>query len=466
MKRTLPQRLLAAAICSLMAFSAARGQGSNDYGTGLKMKFNEDGSKFLRMIFWAQIWARVNEQNPGTAINGEPSQSAWDIGARRIRFLAHAQISPRYLIIVHAGINNQTFTTGGGSGTNGTGGYGQGKKPQIFFHDVYNEYAVIPSVNPKTKKANRNTLYLGAGLHYWWGLSRMTSASTLNFLMIDAPVFNWPLIENSDQFARQYGIYTKGVLGKLHYQMHLNKPFATNTTPTAGGPAVDNNGNARAAVGGYYDYQFLDQESNVLPYRVGTYVGTRKVLNFGAGFYHNSDGTKSQSTEGNISSHDINLFAADVFADLPVGNMAKNMAITAYSVFYKYDFGPNYLRAVGIMNTGTIDPKFTGTLAKEGPGNSRILLGSGNIWYTQAGFLLPKGRSGKLRIQPIAAYAMKNLDALEATGHYWDIGSNFFLDGHNSKLTLQYSSRPLYNPATNKVMDRKGEMQIQFQVYL
>jgi hypothetical protein len=34
-------------------------------------------------------------------------------------------------------------------------------------------------------------------------------ASTLNFLTIDAPIFNWPLIENSDQFARQMGLFAK-----------------------------------------------------------------------------------------------------------------------------------------------------------------------------------------------------------------------------------------------------------------
>ena len=442
------------------------GQGSSDYGSGLKVKFNDDGSKFLRMIFWGQIWGRSIQQNPGTLINGEPKTSSTDMGARRLRFLVHAQISPRYLVVMHAGINNQTFVTGGGSGTAGTGGYGQGKKPQLFFHDFYNEYAIIPSVNPATKKANTGSLYLGAGLHYWWGLSRMTSASTLNFLMIDAPVFNWPLIENSDQFARQYGLYVKGNYKKLYYQAHMNKPFATNQTPTNGGPAVENNGDAKAGLGAYVHYQFLDQESNVLPFRVGTYVGTKKVFNIGGGFYHNKDGMKTAAVDGKQSKHNISLFSIDAFADIPVGDKKKNQAITAYSVFYNYQFGPNYIRPVGIMNTGVADPNFTGVRAKEGAGDARFLLGTGNIWYTQAGYLLPKGQKGKLRIQPIAAYTYKKFDALQEIGHYWDVGSNFFLDGHHSKITLQYASRPLFNPITNLKMDRKGEILLQFQVYL
>jgi hypothetical protein len=36
---------------------------------------------------------------------------------------------------------------------------------------------------------------MGGGLHYYMGLSRATMASTLNFLTIDAPIFNWPLMK-------------------------------------------------------------------------------------------------------------------------------------------------------------------------------------------------------------------------------------------------------------------------------
>jgi ABC-type taurine transport system ATPase subunit len=55
------------------------------------------------------------------------------------------------------------------------------------------------------------SLTMGGGLHYYMGLSRATMASTLNFLTIDAPIFNWPLIENSDQFARQMGLFERKI---------------------------------------------------------------------------------------------------------------------------------------------------------------------------------------------------------------------------------------------------------------
>jgi hypothetical protein len=451
-------------ILSVLSAIVVAAQGSPDYGSGLKLSLNNEGSKFVRFIFWNQIWAKSVKNNPGTLVGGVPAERSFDIGARRIRTIILAQISPRYLIMVHLGINNQTFLNGGAPGTSGTGANGAGKKPQIFYHDVWNEYAIVPAKNPVTGKVNKNTLYAGAGLHYWNGISRMTAASTLNFLMIDAPIFNWPTLEVSDQLIRQYGVYAKGTLGRLHYSINANKPFATAATPVAGGPAVDNNGNAKVAFGGYADFQFLDQEANVLPFRVGSYLGTKKVLNIGAGFFNNKEGTKSITVDHTLKEHDINICAVDVFADLPLGAKEKNMAITAYSVWYKYNYGPNYLRTTGIMNTGTADTAFKGPRAQEGAGNARISLGTGKIWYTQAGLLLPKTISKKVRIQPVASYALKNLEALNEKGHYYDMGSNFFIDGHNSKITVQYSSRPIYN--NNKVFKRAGEWQMQFQIYL
>jgi hypothetical protein len=103
------------------------------------------------------------------------------------------------MIVTHFGINNQTFTNGG-AGSSGTGGYGAGKKPGIFFHDGTNAL-VLP-------ERQKFSLTMGGGLHYYMGLSRATMASTLNFLL-----FLTGRCENSDQFARQMGLFAKGKYG-------------------------------------------------------------------------------------------------------------------------------------------------------------------------------------------------------------------------------------------------------------
>lgn len=293
-------------LCSFAGFS----QGSSEYGSGLKFNLDSTGNKYMRAIIWDQIWFRSTEMNPGTMINGEAASNSTDIGNRRLRILLYAQISKRYMILTHFGINNQTFTNGGATGTTGTGGYGQGKKPGLFFHDAWNEYAVV-----LPGESGKFSLSLGGGLHYYMGLSRMTMASTLNILMADTPIFNWPLIENSDQFARQMGVFAKGKYGHFEYRVSVNKPFATNLVPVdsptgSTAVAVDNSGNTKWSKAGYLEYQFLDIESNLLPYKVGTYLGTKKVFNIGAGFYTAPDATRT-SVNTEIQKHDIKLFSGD-----------------------------------------------------------------------------------------------------------------------------------------------------------
>ena len=445
--------------------SSLYSQGSPDYGNGLKLNLNPEGDKYVRFILWNQIWLRNTEMNPGTMVSDEATKNSWNIGNRRLRALAYAQITKRYMVLMHFGINNQTFINGGAPGTTGTGGYGNGKKPQMFFHDAWNEYAVV-----LPGEAGKFSLSLGAGLHYYMGLSRMTMASTLNFLTVDSPIFTWPLIDNSDQFARQMGMFAKGKYGKFEYRFSLNKPFATNLAPVdvtnpAARVAVDNNGNPKFSKAGYVEYQFLDSESNLLPFKVGSYLGTKRVFNLGAGFYHQKDGTRT-SVNSQIEKHDIALYAVDAFADLPLGNAKNKMALSAYAGFYNYNFGPNYLRNLGIMNVGSNDPNFIGDKAIAGAGNLQPMIGSGNIYYLQAGLLLPSNADKpKIRIQPFAAYTNKNFKALENSSSQFDIGANWFIDGHHAKLTTQYSTRPTYTSASAEPKS-KGEFILQFQIYL
>ena len=445
--------------------SSLYSQGSPDYGSGLKLNLNPEGDKYVRFILWNQIWLRNTEMNPGTMVSDEATKNTWNIGNRRLRALAYAQITKRYMVLMHFGINNQTFINGGAPGTTGTGGYGNGKKPQMFFHDAWNEYAVV-----LPGEAGKFSLSLGAGLHYYMGLSRMTMASTLNFLTVDSPIFTWPLIDNSDQFARQMGMFAKGKYGKFEYRFSLNKPFATNIAPVdvtnpAARVAVDNNGNPEFSKAGYVEYQFLDSESNLLPFKVGSYLGTKRVFNLGAGFYHQKDGTRT-SVNSQIEKHDIALYAIDAFADLPLGNAKNKMALSAYTGFYNYNFGPNYLRNLGIMNVGSNDPNFIGDKAIAGAGNLQPMIGSGNIYYLQAGLLLPSNADKpKIRIQPFAAYTNKNFKALENSSSQFDVGANWFIDGHHAKLTTQYSTRPTYTSASAEPKS-KGEFILQFQIYL
>lgn len=427
----------------------------------IKLNLDESGEKNLKFGFSSQIWFRVIDNNPGTLVNNVPQETTYDAGLRRMRISMNAQLSHAYSIVLQFGINNQSFISGGGSGT---GANGQGKKPQMFFMDAYNELSIIPRVDRYTNKANKNHLYIGAGLHGWSGVSRLTNASTTKLLTADLPVFNFPNIEISDQFSRQIGIFAHGEFNKFNYRVSVNKPFATNRTPNVG-QIVDNNQSGKLSFAGYGMYQFLDKETTATSFLAGTYLGSKKVFNIGAGFYSNKEATLSQPELDVFKSYDQFIFGADAFLDLPIGAKSKEMSMSLYSVFYKYNFGPNYLRTTGLMNPGTADPNFQGQVALDGFGNNKFLMGTGNMWYTQAGFVLPKF-SDVVKIQPFASYALKDLEGLNDVGHFYDIGANLFILAQNVKVAYQYSSRPLFEKESKEVFTRKGEHLITLQIAL
>lgn len=429
----------------------------------MTLKLDEKGTKFIRLITWHQMWVSRTSNNPGTLdINGNVQNTATDMSVRRSRFLIQAQVSPRFMIISHWGINNQSFLNGGSAGTLGTGSSasGQGgKRPQMYIHDAWTEFAVKPG-----------KLHLGTGLHYWNGVSRFSSHSTLNFMTLDAPIFNWYNIETTDQFARQLGLYAKGQLGRLDYRLHLNRPFAFGSTLSAvNTPTAVNVLNENWSTGGYFNYMFWDKESNVLPFFVGTYLGTKRVLNVGAGWYSHKGATTSKaSTTAATVQHTQRNLGLDIYMDMPL-NKKKGTALNAYSVFYNADYGNNYLRNIGILNLhGSTQPVSSNPDASwAGGGNAQPTIGTGNIWYTQLGYLLPKLKNGTA-FMPYATYTYKKFDRIGKSSGQVDLGLNYLINGHNAKITLQYSSRPVYktvagNPSRN---GSKGEMTLQTQIFL
>lgn len=437
---------------------------------GIQIPLQKDSSHVLNLYLWSQLWFRAIENNPGTLVNGRAEAWTQEVAVRRARMMLTAQLGPRWLLVTHLGINNQSFSQGGapfGGVSGGGGNFTAGKKPGLFFHDVWQEYAW------KTDAAQSPdwSLYTGIGLHFWNGFSRMSSPSTIRFLTLDAPLFNWLTLELTDQFGRQMGVYAKGHLKQLQYRLSLNKPFATNELPPVEQGArrlqlaVDNNAGNSWATTGYFSYQFFEREDHAMPFTAGSWLGKKKLLNVGAGFYHSGRATVSNQlgalNDTVLQNHAAMSLALDVFVEWPI---QQKMAITAYSVAYWHQWGPNYYRTVGLMNPGTADPNFTGNRSDNGPGNARPLLGTGTLWYTQAGCLLPPVGQQQVRLQPFAAFSYHDLQFFKQPSLGYDAGINLLLDGQRAKVSLQYSSRPLL--FQQQPGGRRAEWLLQTQLYL
>jgi hypothetical protein len=434
----------------------------------LTLKLNDKGDKYIRFIIWNQIWASYTENNPGTAdVNGAAIGGKWtfDAALRRSRILMMAQINPRFLVLTHFGINNQSFINGGAFTPGVTNSVSNSaKRPQMYIHDAWTEYAV-----------KQGKLHVGGGLHYWNGISRLSNNSTLNFMTLDAPIFNWANIDLTDQFARQMGIYAKGQLDRLDYRLSINKPFvagsqlSTLASQASGKEVAVNVWNEKTAVQGYANWMFWDKESNALPFFVGTYLGTKKVFNIGAGFYSHADATGA-NVGGTSTKYKELLIGVDAFLDMPL-DKSKGTAVNFLATYYNMDFGPRYLRNIGILNE---HPGLTAAATAvngnswAGGGNAQPLIGTGSILYTQLGYLLPKLASGH-QIMPYGTFTYKKFERLADPSTQFALGLNYFVNGHNAKFTLEYATRPLYKlDATSNIVKNgsAGQFTVQSHIFL
>jgi hypothetical protein len=384
------------------------GQGSPNYQGGLKMKLNEDGSRYVRLISWHQVWATAQPNDQG--------QWQTDFLLRRSRMLMYAQINDRFLINTHFGLNNL------GPGNMGTASPSSapGSNGHLFMHDAWGQFAVI-----------KGKLDLGAGLHYWNGISRLTNQSTLNMLTLDAPIHNWPTIGTTDQFARHLGFFAKGKLGKLDYRLAVNEALDQASRGPVSHVEVDNTGKEilvshRAiyhnpnrpgggkVLQGYLNYQFLDQEGNLLPYFVGSYLGSKRVFNVGGGFFHHVEGASYCDEQGTLYLHSPTSLSVDVFYDAPLGE--NGSALTAYGSFTHHDWGPNWTGGVGGVGTG-------------------------QIVFGQLGYLLPTFHEAS-RLQVYSHYTQRRLEAYQTyespLSHGLGVGLNWYLEGHHAKVSLEY----------------------------
>lgn len=415
---------------------------------GLRLDLNKEKTSYFKTIIGIQTWWRMGETNPGTInkLSEEPITNFSDFAMRRIRTMFYANIENKYLLFAHFG------ATSDGTYSN-------------MYNNVY-----VHDFQGQIKVADKN--YVGGGIHFWQGLSRLSRIGSNNYLILDNPGFNFPEVNRTDAIVRQMGVFARGVtLGKLGYQFSINKPLITDDagSPTLGGKPMSKNemldfaanGHSGATEGetyllkqtnynynGYLFWQFWDIESqSVSGATQMNYFGQKRVFNIGAGFQHQPGGTGTyrENEIGNmyIEENDVTKFAVDVFLSTPIGH--SNGGFTGYAVYYNYQYGDNYLRTSHVLGgfAGT-DPNAT-EVSPQGTGFSQYSHGTGHIFHTELAYTLPKTiYNSEKKIQPFVAFSYKNLEGLDEASFQSDYGLNWAIIGQHVKLSAQYSLRPVY----------------------
>lgn len=429
----------------------------------LKYNLNTSGSHFFKITFLNQTWVRYNNSNPGTTAMAEAAPQTLDLGLRRTRMQLFGQISDRAFIYIQMGLNNFNYTNGFPALGNAQG-VPSNRKIAFFVHDAVVEYAAF---------ANKDWLKIGGGLTILNGLSRFSQPSVSSIMTMDVPVFAQATVDQTDEFSRKLSLYARGQVGKWDYRVALTDPFSIGTSGTTVPPISANS--VFASKGhhkqyqGFLSYNFFDKEAHQTPYMTGTYLGKKKVLNLEGGFISQKAATWNVTNANRDTVyHAMNLWSLAMFADMPV-NKAKGTAVSAYLGYFHTDYGPDYLRFNGIMNpaNGTTQ-SLVGASGIQG--NAFPMFGTGSVIYTQFGYLCAADLLGKNgTLLPYASAQLADYQRLTKTAGIYNLGVNWLLKGHNSKISLDFQNRPIYQNASDGRLNsngRRGSLTLQYQVFI
>lgn len=431
---------------------------------GIRYWLNESGSRYIQVTLLNQVWLRHNQNNPGTTLEGQPRDVSRDIGLRRTRMQLLAQVTDRVFFYLQFGQNNY----------NSQYAIGGNRKQAAFLHDAVCEY----------RMGHGDQLKLGAGLTIINGLSRFSQPSIGSILSMDVPVFAQATVDQTDQFSRKLSAYARGQVGRFDYRVILSDPFPVSSS--GGYPAppykpdpffasfspVGHHGQSQA----YLIYQFGEHESHITPYMAGTRLGQKRVYNLAGGIIHQKN-AMWMGTPERPRFESMILWAIEGYLDLPV-NRERGSALSAYLGYFNTNYGTRYLRYNGIMNPANgQDPSFVPGSGRQGAtwGNALPMMGTGHTVYAQIGYLLPKSKFIQAqKLMPYATGTFSEFDALDGLPmHTWNLGFNYFFEGHRAKLTLDWLSRPTYLPRNPSILGtsglnagpRKNTLTLQYQIF-
>ena len=159
------------------------------------------------------------------------------------------------------------------------------------------------------------------------------------------------------------------------------------------------------------------------------------------------------------------LWSAAVYYDAPI-NKEKNTAHSAYAGYFNYDFGKGYLRYNGIMNPAN---GLKAGYPSGSQGNAFPMFGTGKIFYVQIGYLMRADLlgEGKGTLMPYVSLMSADYDRVTDRMNVYDIGVNWLIKGHTSKLSLDYQLRPYYESTGNELnkLGNRGQLVLQYQIY-
>jgi hypothetical protein len=427
-------------LLSIAFFGSLKLEAQTEKKKPFVLNLSEDGKQYIKFGMNTQVWARYTELNPNSAIGTNVVDHSEDIVIRRLRLQALGMLTENIFFHVQIGQNNINFASNTPSA-------------QLAILDLLGEY----HFNDK--------LHIGGGLTGWGaGTTRYSAQSSSSQLTLDTPIYQQNVNISSTFGNRNLSIYAKGLINKLSYRFAITNPYVNNSV--VGVNSSVSSSTPRAQYSAMTTYHFFETESTAEPFNKGTYLGIKKILNLGIGYMTQLKAMSHKSTlDPSVTEFDdMKVFGADVFYEAPLS--VKGSALTLYGAFNNCNYGKNYTRTIAVPNPAKPNTNYSGS------GNGFIGVGTGNIYYTQVGYLFGKNsdeaKTG--RFQMYASTEIAALEALDKPMTMYELGLNYYFKNNlGPKVTLGYQNRSIFENldiATNKLTqtDRKGMVILQMQV--
>jgi hypothetical protein len=414
-----------------------------------KFNLNGDGSQYIKLGMLNQVWLRYEQNNPGSVVLDRTVNDTTDIGLRRTRFVLQGQLTDRVYFYTQYGMNNFNFL----SQMDGN------RHIAAYFHDAFGELRLTEG----------HQVIAGGGLTIANGLSRFSNPSAATSMTMDLPIFAQATVDQTDLFSRKMSVYLRGQVSKFNYRVIASDPFSISTTGQPLVPISPDNANFANThtkqYQGFFVWNFWDTEPMTNTFMQGTYLGKKSVLNLEAGFITQKNATWT-GTPDNPHFHDLNFWSVAGYLDAPVDEI-KETALSAYLGYFNLDYGPGYIRNNGAMNPASGVSPTGGSF--NGPGNAFPMFGTGSVWYGQLGYLMSKDLLGSNngQLMPYVSLMSANYERLHNQMNVFNVGINWLIKGHASKINFDYQNRPIFNVnGTGDILQTssKGQFVLQYQI--
>jgi len=235
-----------------------------------------------------------------------------------------------------------------------------------------------------------------------------------------------PFYLNAWQFPGVVSQYPSLAIGRDNGMLAWGKPmggkFVYSVGAFTGHNAVAGDSNAAASplYAGRLVYNFFDPEPAPAYYNASTYYGSNNILTAALVFQHQNDGVgSSPSAAGNYNSWSTDF--------LYESKETGSGVVTVEGAYYKY--------GLGAVDCGSGEP---GSVPCVGTGTNVGGLVAGKAYLATVAYLFPE-QIGMGKFQPFVRFQKFNRDVSQTTNKQSDIGVNYVMDGHNSRISAVLS---------------------------